>query len=91
MRIQQTTSMYRLANELFMKISRAAVVSDEVARKRREPARLTESCAASPAIDLIGLSPVPVGAQISPHAHEFCASLRRIVDVADSLAGEEGV
>ena len=40
----------------------------------------------SPAIDLVGLSPVPVGAQISPPAREFRASLRRIADVPDSLA-----
>jgi hypothetical protein len=46
---QQTTSMYRLANEPFMKISRAEVVDDEVGRRRREPARLIESYAASSA------------------------------------------
>jgi hypothetical protein len=40
----------------------------------------------SPIIDLIALSPVPVGAQISPHTREFRASPRRIADVRDSLA-----
>ena len=50
-----------------------------------------ENARIGPKIDLIRLSPVPVDAQISPHAHKFCASLRRIADVPDSLAGEEGV
>jgi hypothetical protein len=38
----------------------------------------------------IGLSPVPVGTQMSPHAREFRASLRRIADMPDSLAERNG-
>jgi hypothetical protein len=40
----------------------------------------------NPIIDLIALSPVPVGVQISPHTREFHAALRRIADVEDWLA-----
>jgi len=40
----------------------------------------------NPVIDLIALSPVPVGVQISPHTREFHAAPRRIADVEDWLA-----
>jgi len=44
----------------------------------------------SPVSDLIALSPVPDGVQISPHTHEFRAAPRRIADVRDSVAERDG-
>jgi len=43
-----------------------------------------------PAIDLIGLSPVPVGVQISPYTLQFRASRQRIANVADWVAEGSG-
>jgi hypothetical protein len=38
-----------------------------------------------PLIGLIGLSPVPVGVQISPYTRQFSVSGQRIADAEDSV------
>jgi hypothetical protein len=43
-----------------------------------------------PLIGLIGLSPAPVGVQISPYTQQFRVSRQRIADAEDSVAERNG-